>query len=1619
MASPIEDQMTKLSADQQQVLKRMGVGQSGSPTIKPVTELGGGTPRPAPVDRFPSLEKQVVGGFQVPKFDVTTTTLDLPVVGSMGIELKQDVTPRIADPRKISPEIKLQQVMNFDNPKIASNFEKAMGVRNAQGEELVFPQGMDYSTRLDVANRMGATVIIDDEGGEFNVPWDNLLYEQTRLPDPNQMLTWNEVTGEVSLEGGKPVPVTELRQVLAKDMTEDQIQDYRDAAMLTSLNFIDPEVGKPLFADLLNKRLIKAGVENARSRADIINYAVSAPAMGDMEKIASGIGENAIKFPIQMTLWGVGELIDAVDNLSLNFEDTDQGYFDIRESSRRQAIMDTYFQPLAHTMIATMAQRGTKVSLPVVEEYIATLTGLAPRLTKVAGEIALPSKGAGAVSAFRSKKELLDFKEFYAKELERGTTRSFDEIRDSYLQMRSDIIDGKPPSWLQKIKQNSVGSKISKGLQIEDAARAVGSRAEVVQQTKYLANLRSRRDAYYSGVKKRGGTPDAADTVKLNDFDADINRAVYDLAAIERKSGTPKFMRDIATADKYMIVGAGTAGYFFQQRENDISLLGLNVGQDPMMGELVGLSTGLIINLAQGNVPAAFKALQRSALGQKFGGKKAYLKFLTENITNFSPEMQAGIIERAKYLDEVYDVLVAEGLDPSLLDTGFANLSGLATLKSLEDITRSQLSVKQIRRFDVNDLEANLNLQKQMVAELRGVLQSVEGGIGDTPKGDFFRIVNAAIERGQESVDQLSADIAIVDKRGVQYYLDSIDGNSMAYGQQTGPDTVRNFDDAMNRLQEQNLVNAADLPRPEFNQIANDTRDRVSDVVTKHADDVRSKLSTQAGAASVVEGAIGPKGVVATGQRTTASIPNFDGPGDLMAALLESSHAADKVKAKRLYSILDSASKNGQFVNEAGNPIAGSVSVNVGDVFDALFAERPDLPIGKLRGADMTAGQSVILDQTFITLSDPFFAALAEGTDKTIKQVVDDVKETLVKQGKTFNKKQDDQLQVVRYLREAAQQNDSTLDIFEMSFSELRELDKSLRHVQIASRKSGNKERANIFENIENVVQGKFDQFEMVAADGTRTPIDTLGVVVKNDVGEDVVMPVGTALQEANRDWSKFKSRWYDTNEKAVVPSWMSWGNRSVVDVSVNNPLGVRYGAQNPREWLNIKAIANMDPNVGGKSLFDSIQRTLGQEIVDPQSGLPMFTFIEGDKMTAAVAATVKTAVADHIVSLRGKVKPEELARQMNNLDQVFVMRGADGQVKSMLDVGSLVDDTIGFSKKSVGDDVYDRAVARVTSDIQTQLNKTLEPAKKAKKQKELAIQILQNYSPTKLSMEQIGDRLISGGVDQLNLIKRELKDVGGFTDEQVTTILADVYIDSLQNTAFKNTGKNIITDAKGTTIAEQTIDLGVMQNMLGTNDAEKAKVVKELIGEKRFKVWDATAKLMADRAPDFRMREFEITGAPRSFSVESFISRFYAINRGVISARYVGTEALLQQFRGNKFNMIRSVLSDPELGAAFLEMVRTGKPLTPQRETYFYNALVASYAKTANEIGKPEPVTMKDKYGRAFTLYPDVTSGIPRTARDALVGPGIKIPVFPEVTKRREDITEGRSFISTPSIFK
>jgi hypothetical protein len=114
--------------------------------------------------------------------------------------------------------------------------------------------------------------------------------------------------------------------------------------------------------------------------------------------------------------------------------------------------------------------------------------------------------------------------------------------------------------------------------------------------------------------------------------------------------------------------------------------------------------------------------------------------------------------------------------------------------------------------------------------------------------------------------------------------------------------------------------------------------------------------------------------------------------------------------------------------------------------------------------------------------------------------------------------------------------------------------------------------------------------------------------------------------------------------------------------------------------------------------------------------------------------------------------------------------------------------------------------------------------------------------------------------------------------------------------------------------------------------------------------------------------RRVRFTGIPRSFSVESYISRFYAVNRGVVSLRYVGTEAVLQQMRNNNMSMMTQIIKNPRIGELFLEMVRTGKPLPFDKEVEFRKLLVIGYERYMS-TKQPEPLRIRNEEGHEFTI--------------------------------------------------
>ena len=77
------------------------------------------------------------------------------------------------------------------------------------------------------------------------------------------------------------------------------------------------------------------------------------------------------------------------------------------------------------------------------------------------------------------------------------------------------------------------------------------------------------------------------------------------------------------------------------------------------------------------------------------------------------------------------------------------------------------------------------------------------------------------------------------------------------------------------------------------------------------------------------------------------------------------------------------------------------------------------------------------------------------------------------------------------------------------------------------------------------------------------------------------------------------------------------------------------------------------------------------------------------------------------------------------------------------------------------------------------------------------------------------------------------------------------------------------------------------------------------------------------------------IDDIPTGLSIESWISRVYSINRGVVSPRYVGAEALIQSFRLNGFNLVQAMVNDKKLAAKVQEILVTGKPLQTEQANF------------------------------------------------------------------------------------
>jgi hypothetical protein len=161
---------------------------------------------------------------------------------------------------------------------------------------------------------------------------------------------------------------------------------------------------------------------------------------------------------------------------------------------------------------------------------------------------------------------------------------------------------------------------------------------------------------------------------------------------------------------------------------------------------------------------------------------------------------------------------------------------------------------------------------------------------------------------------------------------------------------------------------------------------------------------------------------------------------------------------------------------------------------------------------------------------------------------------------------------------------------------------------------------------------------------------------------------------------------------------------------------------------------------------------------------------------------------------------------------------------------------------------------------------------------------------------------------------------------EKFKDVLSDLVMDAIMFRAG-----NLSKDATELTTAQlRNFDYKAV-NEIVTNQAEPLKAI---MGDEKFDMLEKFSNLIGMKnvsASDMASNGGVAIKVPGGLSLESMISRLYSISRGVISPKYVLTEAALLQIRKTNASILKKVINDPKTANRLLTIL--GNTDTPSTE--------------------------------------------------------------------------------------
>jgi hypothetical protein len=439
--------------------------------------------------------------------------------------------------------------------------------------------------------------------------------------------------------------------------------------------------------------------------------------------------------------------------------------------------------------------------------------------------------------------------------------------------------------------------------------------------------------------------------------------------------------------------------------------------------------------------------------------------------------------------------------------------------------------------------------------------------------------------------------------------------------------------------------------------------------------------------------------------------------------------------------------------------------------------------------------------------------------------------------------------------------------------------------------------------------------------------------------------------------------------------------NRNKTTPSNLDPTGITVD-QKPSFTENVDKIGNMSDSELLDFKADFLKR-FGTFKDETPMGLPQNVqrkgtyFINVDSEDGkALKAILELKAAEYIedAATKGQLDKVAYTNKMLKLQKAYTGVDSTGKEVSLIDVTKIEKDLFSYSPVSVGEALFKKGEDNLRNSLSMLSQQNLVPLKETYRDFKRVERNLRSVLPVSLKQGQTLIEVATANPTQFNRVKEGiLTSFGGkYGKKQLDELITEVFMDDLTQKTFLSTGKSTVMGSAKELVTEVDMDVDKLKQIIGFNDTQRNAMVRQIIGDKRMNTLNSMVKWMSEQY-DIEKIKSNITGVPRNFSVESYISRFYSINRGVISARYVGTEAVLQQFRLKGHKLFKTIIENEEVGQLFLEIVKTGQPLSREKEIQFFNALTSSLNKinTWADTENPEQtVVINDNYKAKYREY-------------------------------------------------